>query len=169
MPRPRRSTRSTRGRQRPTAWHHAILQPTNVTSNGQASVDLLAGVSLSLIERATLVRTVGTVMIRPADASSQTFAAFGLAYVQNDAGVAGALPDPATDVTFLWLHWQTAQVGSEATGELATGQFMHFQLDIRAKRRMRDVLGELRFIIDNLDGTNSLSFAFGLRLLFQLR
>ncbi len=160
------------------AWTHAFLDPSNLGPGGQARVNLLQNAQnpTSIIENrddiirrgSTITRVVGSLWVRPADASSVSEGVFGLAMVESDAEAASAVPDPTDDTAFPWMHWERFVVGSEATGELATGDWIHFKLDIKAQRKMKSRRDALNLIMNNDDGTHSFSFALGLRVLIRM-
>ena len=104
----------------------------------------------------------------PGDAQNASEGVFGLGVIGNDAGVASAFPDPSTDVTFPWMHWQRFVVGDPSTNELATGEAVRWNVDVKAQRRLRDSLAELRFVVDNDDGTHTFQFSIGFRTLLKL-
>ena len=163
---PRRRTSSRRPQSR-YAWTHVITDPANVTANGQASVDLLSNSVLAETTGATIIRVVGNLWLLPGDAENSSELTYGLAMVGNDAAVAGAIPDPSTDVSFPWMHWARLIMG-EASTLTPGGHALNIHLDIKAKRKVRDSLMELRFILDNDDGTHTFQFALGLRVLLKL-
>ncbi len=114
---------------------------------------------------AVITRILGSIFIRPGDASAETEGTFGIIPVEADAETASAIPDPFSDTFAKWMHWQRFLVGTEATGELGTGKYLEFKVDIKTKRRINKRGDALDFIIESDDGTQTFTFALGLRIL----
>ena len=147
-----------------------MTDPATVTAGGQASVDLMQNALEFQLQRGTtLIRTVGDIWVRPGDASAETEGVFGIHLIEPDAENASAIPDPLSDTGAGWLHWERFLVGSQATGELATGAYVKFHLDIKAKRTFRMESMSVDFIIENDDGMQTFTFALGLRMLLMGR
>jgi len=115
----------------------------------------------------TITRIIGNLWIRPGDASSETEGTFGIHMVEQDAEAASAIPDPLSDTTASWMHWQRFLLGTQATGELGRGEYHKFELDIKAQRKMVKRGDSLNLILENDDGTHTFTFALGLRILIK--
>ncbi len=167
MPRPRRRyTRS--APRRPMGWTHVISDPATVTAGGQSSIDLLQNVGNLLTTRGSVIkRILGTIWIRPGDASQETEGVMGIVYTEADAEAVSAVPDPAFDTQAPWRYWKRFVLGTQATGELGKGAYTEFNLDLKTNIRMRNVADALNLIMDNDDGTHTFTFAVGIRILVQ--
>ncbi len=116
----------------------------------------------------TVTRILGTVWVRSGAPDNDTEGVFGLHYVEADAELASAIPDPLSDTTAKWMHWRRFLVGASGSG--ATGSaapFVEFELDVKAQRKMRSPADTVNFIIENDDATQSFIFALGLRVLLR--
>ncbi len=152
-------------------WTHVVSDPANVDPAGQASVDLLQNaraVAEDSIARGNIIkRVVGTVWIRPGAAQNTTEGVMGLIRTEADAEAASAVADPLSDTLARWLYWNRFVVGSQATGQAPTGQFERWELDLKMNLRINNRADALNFILENDDGTQSFTFALGLRVLMQ--
>ena len=150
-------------------WTHVITDPANVTAGGQASVDLLQNartVAADSIARGnTIKRIIGDVYVWPGDASNITEAVMGITKTEADAEAASATADPGTDTLARWLYWKRFLLGTQATGELSTGEPSVFNLDLKMNVRINNRADALNLILDNDDGTHTYLFALGLRIL----
>ena len=170
MPRRYSTSRRSRRPKKDYSWSHIVTDPANVTAGGQASVDLLQNFDVSQTRRGSLVeRIVGKLYVWPGDASNITEATVGLAMIEADAEAASAIPDPLTDTSFPWMHWERFLLGTQATGELSTGEPEIIDMDMKPKRVIRDPQMSLDLIIENDDGTHTFLFALGLRILISRR
>ncbi len=150
-------------------WTHIITDPANVTSGGQASVDLLQNarsVAADSIARGnTIKRILGDVYIWPGDASNISEGTMGITKTEADAEAASATADPAFDTLARWNWWKRFLVGTQATGELSTGEASVFHLDLKMNLKIFNRADAVNFIVDNDDGTQTFLFALGLRIL----
>ena len=148
-----------------------MTDPAAVAAGGQASVDLLQNVRVlrgSNIETgAQIKRVVGDVWARPTDASSESEGVFGLVYTEADAEAASAVADPFSDTGARWRWWKRFLLGTQATGELGTGSFKHFELDLKMSQRIQKQTDAFNLIAESDDGTQGFVFAVGLRVLIQ--
>ena len=148
-----------------------ISDPSSVAPGGQASIDMLQNarsVAADSIARGNVVkRVLGTLWVRPSDASSTTEAVGGIIMTEADAEAASAVADPAFDTLARWLWWKRMILGTQATGELGTGEYLRFELDLKMNARIFNRGDALNFILQNDDGTHSFTFALGMRLLIQ--
>jgi len=169
MPRPRR--RSSRGRRPTYLWTHSVSDPATVTAGGQASLDVLQNVrsvAPEAISRGNSIRRVlGSLYVRPGDASSETEGVVGLTYTEGDAEAASAVADPVSDTLARWLWWKRFILGTQATGELGLGDYKEFEFDLKMNLKLTDRTGALNFILENDDGTHTFTFAMGVRILIQ--
>ena len=169
MPRPRQRSGYARSPRRKTIWIGGISDPANVNPAGQASISLLQNKPTDFnVHGSTVTRILGTVQVWPGDASNITEGVMGIGVVEEDAEAAGSLPDPSTQTGWPWMWWQGFAVGTQATGELSTGESTMFHLDIKAQRRLFNTLAELEFIIDNDDATHTFLFQIRFRVLLKL-
>ncbi len=152
-------------------WTHVVSDPSNVNPGGQASVDLLQNarsVAPDSIARGNIVkRVVGTYMVRPANVSATTEGVVGLIRTEGDAEAASAVADPFSDTLARWLYWNRFIVGTLATSAVPTGEWRYFDLDLKMNMRINNRADALNMIFENDDGTQSFSFALGLRILMQ--
>ena len=148
------------------SWTHIITDPASVSPGGQASVDLLQNaraVADDTLSRGNLVkRILGDVYICPGDASSTTEGVMGI--VRQEAQASGSA-FPAFDTLARWLYWKRFVIGTEATGELGTGMYKAFSLDLKMNYKIWNRADELNLVLDNDDGTHVFVFSLGLRLL----
>ena len=160
-------SRSSGGRpRRRTMWFNGFIDPATVAAGAQAFTDLMiqAPTGEGRIGRAglTLIRTMGWLRVDSSDASLSAEWTAGIAVVDQDAALGSALPDPSSDATFPWVWWMRG-VSLPAAGPTAW-----LNIDVKSMRRFRDNGAQLHFIMDNDDATQSLEYAFGLRLLYKL-
>ena len=167
MPRPKR--RYTRTPRRRMQWTHVITDPANIAAAGQASVDILQNARSvaddSIARGNTIKRVLGDIYIWPGDASNITEGTIGITRTEADAEAASATADPGTDTLARWLYWKRILTGTQATGELSTGEATRFELDLKMNLRLNNRADALNVIIDNDDGTHTMLFALGLRIL----
>ena len=167
MPRPRRSSRTSRPR-RSYAWNAFSSDPANVNPAGVAAHSLLGNFNAEQRGGATLVRLIGDVRIWPGDASNITEGFMGISPVDAEANAAGAFPEPATDTSARWLWWKRFFVGTQATGELGTGLGENFHFDLKMRVLLRDRLMTVQLLVENDDGTHTFLVGVGVRALLQL-
>ena len=152
-------------------WTHVVSDPSNVNPGGQASVDLLQNarsVAADSIARGNIIkRIVGTYMIRPGAASSGTEGVVAIILTEADAEAASAVADPLTDTLAPWRYWNRFMTGTGASSATPTGEWRYFALDLKMNLRIKNRADALNIIFENDDGTQSFSFALGLRVLMQ--
>jgi len=152
-------------------WTHVVTDPSAVAAGGQASVDLLQNsrsiLNSNLNSGGIIKRVIGDVWVRPTDASAESEGTLGLIYTEADAEAASAVADPFNDTQAKWRYWKRFLVGSQATGELNTGSFIDFHLDLKMNVRILKPGDAFNLIAESDDGTQGFVFALGLRVLIQ--
>ena len=163
---PRRSSMSRRKPRRNYDWTHLVTDSVNVAANGLVSSDLFTNFAFSQLQGNSIVeRIIGTVYLYPATFTDTGEALVAVGLIENDAAAAGAFPRPLLDVDFPWMFWKRVSLGGIIG--TAVGHFPAFtlELDIKAKRKIKSPLDELRIFIENDDGTFTFQMAMGLRIL----
>ena len=107
----------------------------------------------------TVVRMFGDLVYRNVTGSQELQIAFGVAVMTVDALVAGAVPDPNTDLVDWYYHKRL--YGFRANIEAVSNPF-----EIRTARKIRGEDRTLGFVLDNI-GANTLNFSFNFRLLLM--
>ena len=169
MPKPRQSFRiNRRAPRRRTKWEFFTSDPANVNPAGVAAHNLLSAFTDADREGATIARVIGDVFFWPGDASNITEATVGVVPILEEQSNAGAFPEPATDGQVKWMFWKRVMLGTQATGELGTGDVFRLAIDIKVKRRVPGGRDTLQLLAENDDPTHTFLVAVGVRVLLQL-
>jgi len=167
MPRSRSRRRYSSAPRRKTAWMGGQTDPAVVAAQAQSFVNMtetLEDLTENPIGRQglTLIRIVGSLRINSTHATNSVEASFGFIMVDGDAESTGSVPDPKTDFSAPWLHWDRRVFLPPSD----SGQ--HIALDIRVARKFTGNNNDLVLVLDNDDATESFEFALGFRCLFKL-
>ena len=155
--------RSSRGPKRQTMWFGAAIDPAFVAPGVNAFTAVLANLAEDnkiTLKGVTILRIIGSLRVNSTDAtfSAEYFA--GIKTVPEES--ATTLPDPATDLDADWMWWDR-QVALPAEGKSN-----YFSLDIKAKRKFRRPDDKLLFLMSNDDASQSIEYAWGIRILLAL-
>jgi len=108
----------------------------------------------------TVIRIFGTLSVIPGVAGTQSEFHAGIAMMEEDAALAGAFPDPATDANFGWLWWQRGAPQEDIANR--------YNVDVRSQRKFPNGDSRLYMIVENDDSVQNMTVTFGLRVLYKL-
>ncbi len=168
----RRRTRSTsrRGRTRSRyIWTSDYVDPFAGAQNVQSTTELLTNIELGVKTGATIVRIIGQWATRAGASDQDLQAAFGLIMVDEDARLAGALPDLATAPDDARWMWQDSQYLFD--GDIAANQDQWRQrpVDYRGRRRIGSRRDRLLVVAENFSAVaQTINFIWNLRTLLRL-
>ena len=156
---PSRSRAAVRGPRRRTDWDTVLIDRATIGAGGQGVTDLMSGFMEGLRKGLTIIRSIGEIQIEAVTNSFEI--SIALAYVPQEPAAAGVFPDPSSDASFPWMWWH------RLAGDTTAGEVLRVPIDVKSKRRFRDASDRLYMILDN-DGANSVTYSFGIRMLYML-
>ena len=122
----------------------------------QPSIDLTAN-------DGTVVRIVGDFLLRCSAAALDAFYRLGIIVVDEDARVAGAVPDPWTDPA-AWMWERTGWLYTSNVADITQAE--RFHVDIKTGRKLPQSHSALILVIENLSGsTTGFDYFVGLKAL----
>ena len=146
-------TRSKRSLQ----WYTTISRGNSVAAAGQQNTHLLTDMDVDLAKDSTVTRLLLEIWFRAPVITVEQHVYYGVVFVNNDAVIAGALPDPSVQAdTPPWLvrGWE----GFRSANLSDSTQDGRVRLDIRSQRICRTRADQLHLIVDQPGGANPISY-----------
>jgi len=151
---------------RPTKWFTTLRQHQALADNSQITFDLLADMSFAIRENSTVTRIIAKVWAENDTSDNPKVLDWGIVFVDADAVVAGAFPD--ADDEDERVDWLVRDRLFCVLGTQTRGGAGHSALDLRAQRKYRSELDQLRVIFDlDLNGTGGVFISFIFRVLMK--
>ncbi len=165
MPPRRRSSSRRAGGSRPRyqQLNNVISAETSISAGGQALVDLLTGIPDADRLGLSCVRMRFRVSVMASTPGQSVEWALGILPITTDAFLAGAVPEPESDLNSWYLN--DADVFSEAAG--SGSQWRVYNYDVKTGRRLGAGI-DLAFIMGNVSGSIEFKYTYRSSLFLRL-
>ena len=148
-------------------WFTIFNTDETISNGGQANHNLLSGLDADLAKDSTVTRIILEMWFRPGQLTSTYRVPWGITFVNADAVIAGALPDPgvAGDNTSWLIRSQTEFSSGDLSDSRQDGRV---SMDIRSQRICRSPQEQLHLIIDLVTSGSALAYDSFSRVLVRL-
>ena len=148
MPRRRRSSR---GPRRQAEWFDRIVNVNSIGTGTTQVVNLDGNMDVAMKKGATVVRIILDLMAFALTAGTGTVLSVAIAMIEQDASVAGAIPDPEDDDEQPgWLYRTARPVVTSVLND--SSQATRVAVDLHSKRKYRGEDFALQMILENHAG-----------------
>ncbi len=118
----------------------------------------------------TCKRLIGDLRFENADASADHIVlGIGITVATVDAFIAGALPDPLTDLRQDWYYWRASAWHPGPTAASNANNFITIPIDIRSGRRLREGFRLIAIIEKEITTEVAWNMVLSLRSLWTLQ
>ena len=162
----RRSRRSFKGGRRrvPTTWEQVRNEFTMATPASQTILDISQlQISGGTTTGGTVVRSIGNAYFSSTVAGEESKITAGICVVTKDAFIAGAVPDPNSDLEHDWYFWKANWFSFDLLGEVR-----NFIWDNRTARLLREGY-RLVFVVHKDLTEGAINVFIAIRNLWKLR
>ena len=148
-------------------WQTGSVDPTSVTQNGTAELNLLPNVPDSLLGRCTVERIIGTWAVIPTSTDSDGVFTAAIVVLPEELVTASAI-EPQIDLfSYMWMDTIYVNIGDLAGG--GSNAWQNRPIDVKARRKMRAAENFLMFCVENVSAAaTTMKFAFSLRVLLRV-